>query len=94
MILSWLLYPLVLAALGGGWGVLVEKAMGRQVSDVLVIPLGLAAVLVVAGFFTAFSGTAPVATPLCAVGAVAGLVIWAGPGGASAAGRRSPRSAS
>ncbi len=75
MILSWLVYPLVLAALGGGWGVLVEMAMGRQVADALVIPLGLAAVLVVAGFFTAFSGTAPVATPLCAVGAVAGLVI-------------------
>jgi hypothetical protein len=78
MILSWLVYPLVLAALGGGWGVLVEKAMGREVADALVIPLGLAAVLVIGGLFTAFSGTASVATPLCAVGAAAGLV-WGRP---------------
>jgi hypothetical protein len=78
MILSWLVYPLVLAALGGGWGVLVEKAMGREVTDALVIPLGLAAVLVIGGLFTAFSGTAPIATPVCGVGAVAGLV-WGRP---------------
>jgi hypothetical protein len=78
MILSWLVYPLVLAALGGGWGVLVEKAMGREVADALVIPLGLAAVLVIGGLFTAFSGTASIATPLCAVGAVVGIV-WGRP---------------
>ena len=78
MILSWLVYPLVLAALGGGWGVLLEKGMGTKVHDALVIPLGLAGVLVVAGFFTAFSGSAPAATPVCAVGAVVGLA-WGQP---------------
>jgi hypothetical protein len=78
MILSWLVYPLVLAALCAGWGVLVEKAGGAEVRDVLLLPVGFAAVLVVAGLLTAFSGSAPVATPLCAVGAVVGLV-WGRP---------------
>jgi hypothetical protein len=78
MILSWLVYPLVLAALCAGWGVLVEKLAGAQVRDVLLLPVGFAAVLVVAGLLTAFSGSAPVAAPLCAVGGVAGL-LWGRP---------------
>jgi hypothetical protein len=74
MILAWLVYPLVLAALGAGWGILVEKGAGAKLPNALVIPVGLVAVIVVAGLFTAFSGTAKIAVPVCAVGAIAGLV--------------------
>jgi hypothetical protein len=77
LILPWVLFPLVLAAIGAGWGILVELAAGARVNNALVVPLGLAAAIVVAGILTAFSGTARAATPVVAVGAVAGLVVWA-----------------
>jgi hypothetical protein len=76
LIASWVAFPLLLAALGLGWGVLVERAAGMRVDNVLVIPLGLAAALVVAGTFTAFSATAPAATPIVASGAGIGLVLF------------------
>jgi hypothetical protein len=73
MILSWALFPLVLAAVGLGWGALVEWAAGEQKVGVLAIPLGLAAALVVAAIFTAFKFSAPAAAPVVSVGALAGL---------------------
>ena len=75
LILSWVLFPLVLAAVGAGWGAVVERAAGSQVSGVLLIPLGLAAVIVFTSLFTEWSVTAPAATPVVGVVAVAGLVI-------------------
>jgi hypothetical protein len=78
MILAWLVYPVVLAALGAGWGVLIEKAAGAKYNDTLLIPLGLAGVLVVAGLLTAFASTASAATPVVAVGSVIG-VVWGRP---------------
>jgi len=79
LILSWVLFPLMLAALGAGWGAVVERAAGMRVDGALLLPLGLAAVLVVAGTLTAFSATAPAAVPVVAVGAVAGLIFaWPG----------------
>jgi hypothetical protein len=79
LILAWVLFPLLLAAIGAGWGVLVERVAGARVDDALLLPLGLAAALVVAGTFTAFASTAPAATPIVAVGAVAGLILLASP---------------
>ena len=73
MILSWVLFPLVLAAVGLGWGALVEWAAGERSVGVLAIPLGLAGALVVAGIFTMFSFSAPAAAPVVAAGALAGL---------------------
>ena len=78
MIVSWVVYPLIVAALGAGWGVLIERAAGRTFHDALLIPLGLAAVLVLAGFITTFAGIAASATWVCAAGGVAGLV-WGRP---------------
>jgi hypothetical protein len=75
LIASWVGFPLLLAAIGLGWGYLVELAAGRSVNNVLVIPVGLAAALVVAGTFTTFSGSAPAAVPVVAVGAGIGLVV-------------------
>jgi hypothetical protein len=78
MFLAWVIFPLVVAATGAGWGVLVEKLAGRPYHGALLIPLGLAAVTVVAGTITVPSATAPAAIPVCGVGAVAGL-IWGQP---------------
>ena len=73
MILSWALFPLVLAALGLGWGALVEWAGGERDVGALAIPLGLAAAIVVAALLTISSATAPAAAPLVAAGGLAGL---------------------
>ncbi len=72
--LSWVLFPLVLVAVGAGWGVLAEWLTGVRVG-ILLVPLGLAAALVVASLLTAWSEIAPAAVPLVGVGAVAGLAI-------------------
>jgi hypothetical protein len=61
LLASWVLFPLLLAAIGGGWGVAVERAAGLRDSGVLVVPLGLAAAIVVASLLTAWSVTAPAA---------------------------------
>ena len=75
LILPWVLFPLVLAALGLGWGTLVELASGERLQGALLIPVGLAAVLVVAGTITGFSATAPAAVTVTALGAVVGLAF-------------------
>ena len=73
MILSWVLFPLVLAAVGLGWGALVDWAGGERELGALTIPLGLAAAIVVAALLTAFDFSAPAAAPVVAIGALAGL---------------------
>ena len=87
LILAWVLFPLVLVAVGVGWGVLVERAAGERVDSLVLWPLGLAAALVAAGILTAFSSTARAAVPVVAVGAAAGLILLVAP-------RLSERSAS
>jgi hypothetical protein len=79
LILSWVLFPLVMVGLGAGWGFLVERAAGARLDAALLLPLGLAAALVVAGTLNAFELTAPAAAPIVAIGAIAGLPLaWAG----------------
>jgi hypothetical protein len=73
MILSWALFPLVLAAVGLGWGALVDWAGGGRELGALTIPLGLAAAIVVAGLLTMFSFSAPAAAPVVVAGGVVGL---------------------
>ena len=73
VILSWVLFPVLLAAVGGGWGVLVERAAGRRLG-VLVVPAGSAAAIVAASLLTAWSVTAPAATPFVAVVAAVGVI--------------------
>ena len=74
LIVSWVLFPLLPAAVGAGWGVLVERLAGVRVG-VLLVPLGLAAALVVASLLTAWSAIAPAAVPVAGVGTAAGLLI-------------------
>jgi len=75
LILPWVLFPLVLGALGLGWGRLVELASGARLEGALLIPVGLAAALVVAGTVTGFSAIAPAAVTLTALGGGVGLVL-------------------
>lgn len=77
MILSWTLFPLVLAAIGLGWGALVQWIAGERRLGALTIPIGLATAIVVAGVLTAFAGTASIAEPVTAIGALAGVgYVW------------------
>jgi hypothetical protein len=77
LILSWVLFPLVLAAIGLGWGALVQWVAGDRELGPLTIPLGLAVAIVVAGILTAFSATASIAAPVTAIGALAGVgYVW------------------
>ncbi len=78
MIVAWIAYPLLLAALGAGWGVLVQRLARVELHSALTIPVGLAAIIVVAGTLTAIEPLARLAVPVCAVGALAGL-IWGRP---------------
>jgi len=74
-VLAWVAFPLVLAALGLGWGVLIEDLSGaRLATGALLIPVGLAGALVVATLLTTNGVTAPLAVPIDAVVAVGGLV--------------------
>jgi hypothetical protein len=78
LILAWVLFPLVLALIGAAWGSLVERVAGESLDDALLLPVGLAAVLVVAGTLGAFTSTSPLATPVIAIGTLAGLPgVWA-----------------
>jgi|GEM_PF-421624 hypothetical protein len=77
LILSWALFPLVLAAIGLGWGALVQWFAGHEELGPLTIPIGLATAICVAGMLTAFSGTAELAAPLTAIGALLGVgFVW------------------
>ncbi len=79
MILSWVLFPLVLAVIAAGWGAIVERAGGTALPGALLLPLGAAAALVLGGTLTAFAATVQAAVPVVAAGAVAGLLFaWPG----------------
>jgi hypothetical protein len=75
LVLAWGLFPLALAAVGFGWGVLVERAAGGRVDGALLVPLGLAAVILVALLLSEWTVTASIAVPLVGAGAVVGLVL-------------------
>jgi hypothetical protein len=70
---GWLLFPLVLAATSFGLGLLVDRISGEVLPPALILPVGLAGLMVVARFVTALSQTAPLALPAILVLAVAGF---------------------
>jgi hypothetical protein len=72
MFLAWIAYPLVLAALCAGVGLAVDLFSGRRLPGALVLPVGLAAIVVV-GQFTTWSGaTAELTVPAILAVAVLG----------------------
>jgi hypothetical protein len=74
-VLAWVAFPIVLAGLGLGFGILIEDVSGSRLpSGALLIPVGLAGALVVAALLTTNGATAPFAVGADAVVAVGGLV--------------------
>jgi len=72
VLVAWILLPALLAALALGVGMLVESATGRRIPGVLLLPVGLAG-LIVAGQATAsFDPTAELTVPLAILLAIAG----------------------
>jgi hypothetical protein len=80
-VLAWVGFPLVLGALGLGFGLLLEDLSGARLeSGALLVPVGLAGALVVAALLTTNGTTAGLAVPVDGLLAVVGLVrgrrIW------------------
>ena len=77
MLTPWLLFPLVLAALALGCGLLLERASGASLPRPLLLPAGLAVIIVASIFPPVFGSTAPLATPLVvALAAVGYALAW------------------
>ena len=74
-ILSWVAFPLVLALLSLGCGLLVQCGAGRALPEGLVLPSGLALIIVIAEVTTKESWAAKLTTPLVLVLALAGLAL-------------------
>ena len=73
MLIAWLLFPLVLAALALGCGLLVERVSGTPLPRPLLLPAGLALVIAASLFPPLFESTAFLATPLVVALAAAGF---------------------
>lgn len=81
MLVAWILFPLVLAALCLGCGLLLEAAVGRRLPGPLLTPAGFSVAVVIAGILTSRGETASLATPAVVVAALAGAVLaypWKG----------------
>ena len=72
---AWIVYPLVLALLCGGLGLLVDAISGRRLPGTLIAPLGLAAMVVVGVVTTLTETTASLTMPLLVALAVVGLIL-------------------
>jgi hypothetical protein len=72
---AWLIYPVVLALLAWGCGLLVRRAAGDALPAALVLPVGFAVLVVVATVLTFLDATAELAAPAMAALALAGLGI-------------------
>jgi hypothetical protein len=73
LVLCWIVFPLVLGALAIGCGLLVRELAGGGVSGELVLPLGLAMLIVVADLAMLTGATAQLAAPGVIGFAVAGF---------------------
>jgi hypothetical protein len=72
VIVCWLLFPLVLGLVSLGCGLLVGRLAGVRLPGTLLMPLGLAAIVVASQVVTYLGATARLATPLVVAMAVAG----------------------
>jgi hypothetical protein len=73
VLVAWVVFPLVLAALCGGAGLLVNVICRGRVPLALVPMTGFATLIVASQFLTLSEATAPLITPLCVALAVAGF---------------------
>lgn len=74
-LVCWVLFPLVLALLSLGCGLLLERASGLKLPEGLLLPAGLAVIVVVAEITTKSSATATATTALVVALALAGLIL-------------------
>lgn len=72
---GWFLAPAVLMLLCGGAGLLADRLSGARLPGAAVPGVGLAVLVVVAGLLTIRDATAELATPACALVAVAGWAV-------------------
>ncbi|HEY2334880.1 MAG TPA: hypothetical protein VGH58_07740 [Solirubrobacterales bacterium] len=72
MFLAWVVFPLVLLALCAGLGLLVDLLSARRLPGALVLPVGLAAMIVVGELTTAAAATAKLTVPVLLLLAVLG----------------------
>ncbi len=75
MVVAWGLFPMVLLAVCLGCGLTVDWASGGVISGALLLPIGLALVIVAATLTTARAGTAPLTTAVVVILAVAGYAL-------------------
>ena len=75
LLVCWLVFPLVLGLLALGSGLLLERLAGLRLAGVLVLPAGLAVVVVVVQLFTWSDATAELATPAVVLLAAVGLAL-------------------
>jgi hypothetical protein len=73
VLVPWIAFPLALALLSLGCGLLVERASDLRLPGALLLPLGLALLIAEADLVTMTSATAQLATPLAVGLAVAGF---------------------
>jgi hypothetical protein len=73
VLVPWLIFPIVLGLLSLGWGCLVAVLARIRIGGALLLPTGLAAIVVVAQFATLWDSTSDLATPVVVGGAIAGL---------------------
>jgi hypothetical protein len=73
LLVCWIVFPAVLAALSLGWGLLIERVTRAQLPVELLLPTGFAAVVGGALFATLIPATAPLALPGVLAVAVVGL---------------------
>jgi hypothetical protein len=75
LLICWIAFPLVLCLLALGCGLLLERAAGSRLPGPLLLPAGLAVIVVVGLFPIMSDATAELTTPLIVVLAAAGLVV-------------------
>jgi hypothetical protein len=75
LIVCWLVFPLVVAALSLGCGLVVERISGTHLPPELLLPLGYATMIVVALFPTMTGVTARLSVPLVVSLAAVGLLL-------------------
>jgi hypothetical protein len=75
-LLAWVVFPALMLVLSAGAGLVVRQLAGpTALPNVLVVPAGLAVLVVVCGAFCYYASLAPLAGPACVVVAVIGLVL-------------------
>jgi hypothetical protein len=75
---AWVVYPLLIAGLSLGCGLLIEWAAGRRLPGPLVLPAGFALLVVAASFTTMRPSTAQFTSPLVARLALIGFGLGFG----------------